>query len=211
MSIAQPPPPPPPPPGGTASAYPVVLDFERGYDVKNWRVVGNWILAIPHLVLMYALGFVSRALTVISFFSILFTRRIPDGIFRFQVMVTRYSWRVGSYVGFMRNEYPAFSYPMVTEDDNTDPARLSIVQVAEYKRWAPLYKWFLALPHIIVLVLLALASFVVWIIAFFAVLFTGKYPRGLRDFVIGVSRWANRVQAYAFTLLTDEYPPFSLR
>ena len=78
-------------------------------------------------------------------------------------------------------------------------------------RWLPLVKWLLALPHYIVLLFLGLGAFVAVVIAWFAILFTGRYPRGLFDYVVGVGRWALRVQAYAFLLLTDTYPPFSLR
>ena len=77
-------------------------------------------------------------------------------------------------------------------------------------RWLPLVKWFLAIPHYIVLVFMAVAALVCIIIAWFAILFTGRYPKGLFDFVLGVSKWALRVQAYAFLMLTDRYPPFAL-
>jgi hypothetical protein len=88
-----------------------------------------------------------------------------------------------------------FPYPDATRDLN---------------RWLPLVKWFLAIPHFIVLIFLFLAAIVSVIIAWFAILFTGRYPRGLFDFVLGVMRWANRVNAYAFLLVTDRYPPFRL-
>jgi uncharacterized membrane protein HdeD (DUF308 family) len=80
----------------------------------------------------------------------------------------------------------------------------------DLNRWLPLVKWFLAIPHYIVLFFLAIAAFVVVIIAWFAILFTSRYPQGLFDFVVGVMRWGNRVQGYAFVLITDRYPPFSL-
>ncbi len=80
----------------------------------------------------------------------------------------------------------------------------------DLNRWMPLVKWLLAIPHYIMLFFLAIAAFVVIIIAWFAILFTGRYPQGLFDFVVGVMRWGNRVQGYAFILITDRYPPFSL-
>lgn len=80
----------------------------------------------------------------------------------------------------------------------------------DLNRWLPLVKWLLAIPHYIVLIFLTLAAIVVVIIAWFAILFTGNYPRGLFDFVVGVERWWNRVVGYAFVLVTDRYPPFSL-
>ncbi len=80
----------------------------------------------------------------------------------------------------------------------------------DLNRWLPIVKWFLAIPHYIVLAFLAIGAFFAWIIAWFAILFTGKYPRSLFDYVVGVGRWWLRVDAYAFLLLTDQYPPFSL-
>ena len=80
----------------------------------------------------------------------------------------------------------------------------------DLNRWLPLVKWLLAIPHFIVLVFLWIAAFFVVVVAWFAILFTGRYPRGLFDFVVGVGRWTNRVTAYAIVLVTDEYPPFRL-
>jgi hypothetical protein len=96
------------------------------------------------------------------------------------------------------------------QDDGIDPAWLDIDYPQELNRWLVLVKWWLlAIPHYIVLTVLGIGAFVVAVVAFFAVLFTGKYPEGLRSFLIGVSRWSWRVSAYA-GLLRDEYPPFSL-
>ena len=81
----------------------------------------------------------------------------------------------------------------------------------DLNRWLPLVKWLLAIPHYIVLAFLAIGAIVVWIIAWFAILFTGRYPRPLFNYMVGVSRWGLRVQAYAFLLVTDRYPPFRLR
>ena len=80
----------------------------------------------------------------------------------------------------------------------------------DLNRWLPLVKWFLAIPHYIVLALLAIIALFAVVFTWFAILFTGRYPRGLFDFVVGVGRWGLRVQAYAFLLVTDQYPPFSL-
>ena len=90
------------------------------------------------------------------------------------------------------------------------PARLEIAYPAELNRWLPLVKWLLVIPHIVVLAFLFLGAFFAVIIAWFAILFTGRYPRGLFDYVVGVARWALRVSAYATLLLTDRYPPFRL-
>jgi roadblock/LC7 domain-containing protein len=205
-----PPPPPPPPPGPSGPPpYPVVLEFARGDEVARWRPLVNWLLAIPQFVVVYLLGIIERVLGILSLFFVLFTKRIPDSIFNFRVMVYRYQWRVTSFAFFMRDEYPPFSFELTAIDDEIDEARLSIQPPGEMNRWLPLVKWLLAIPHYIVLAFLGIGVFFVWIITFFAVIITGRYPRGLRDFVVGVSRWAYRVTAYVL-FMTDEYPPFSL-
>jgi len=117
----------------------------------------------------------------------------------------RFENRVFVYLGLMDDRYPStderqsisleFPYPDAKQGLN---------------RWLPLVKWFLAIPHYIVLIFLGLAAIVCVIIAWFAILFTGRYPRELFDFVVGVMRWGNRVSAYAFLLVTDRYPPFRL-
>lgn len=189
--------------------YPVVVEFDRDLAVDRWRPFVNWLLAIPHWIVLYGLNIVSRGIVLVSFFTVLFTKDIPDGLFNFQTMVNRYSFRVSTFVGFMKNEYPPFEFQMDQADPGGDAARYSITKPAEYNRWLPLVKWLLLIPHYIVLVFLLLGAVVVEIIAMFTVLFTGQFPQGFRDYVIGVSRWANRVSAY-FMLLVDEYPPFSL-
>jgi roadblock/LC7 domain-containing protein len=205
-----PPPPTPPPPGPSGPPpYPVVLEFARGDEVARWRPLVNWLLAIPQFVVVYLLGIIERVLGILSLFFVLFTKRIPDSIFNFRVMVYRYQWRVTSFAFFMRDEYPPFSFELTAIDDEIDEARLSIQPPGEMNRWLPLVKWLLAIPHYVVLAFLGIGVFFVWIITFFAVIITGRYPRGLRDFVVGVSRWAYRVTAYVL-FMTDEYPPFSL-
>ncbi len=191
------------------SDYPVVLEFERDDEVARWRPLVNWLLAIPQFVVVYLLVIVERALSILSFFFVLFTKKIPDPIFNLRVMAYRYQWRVTTFAFFMRDEYPPFSFELTATDDGIDDARLSIQPPGEMNRWLPLVKWVLAIPHYIVLAFLAIGVFFVWIITFFAVLITGRYPRGLRDFVVGVSRWAYRVTAYVL-FMTDEYPPFRL-
>ena len=207
------PPPPLVPPADSGSnhgpGYPVVVDFDRADDVARWRPLVNWLLAIPQFVVVYLLALVERALALLSFFLVLFTRRIPDSIFNFRVMTYRYQWRVTTFALFMRDEYPPFSFATSAADDGIDTARLSIQPPGEMNRWLPLVKWILAIPHYIVLVVLGIGAFFVWIITFFAVVITGRYPQALRDYMVGVARWGYRVNAYVL-FMTDEYPPFRL-
>ena len=198
---------PPPPPGG-AAGYPVNVSLERGYDVKNWRPLVNWILVIPQLLIVGVLLAVTRILHLISFFTILFTKKNPFvGV---QTMVLRYWWRVTTFQAFMRNEYPPFDFGTTPGSEMSDDALLTIDDPGEMNRWLVLVKWLLVIPHLIVLLFLFIGAAVVVIIAFFAVLFTGKWPEGMRNYVVGVNRWGLRVFAY-FIFLTDAYPPFSLQ
>ena len=110
----------------------------------------------------------------------------------------------------MRNEYPPFDFASAPGQEVADPAVLTVQDPGEMNRWLPLVKWLLLIPHVIVLSILSIAVFVVLIIAFFAVLFTGRWPEGLRTFVVGYVRWTMSVYAY-LDFLTDAYPPFNLQ
>jgi hypothetical protein len=211
---AVPPEPPAPPPapagggGGTGGGYPIDLEFNRDLDVANWRPLVNWLLAIPHWIVLYLLGIVAFVLWIVSLFTVLFTQRNP--FLGFQTMYLRYYWRVASFAGFMRNEYPPFDF--ATSDDAVvpDAAVVTVEDPGDMNRFLGFVKWLLAFPHYIVLWLLEIAVFVVLVIQFFVVLFTGKWNGPMREFVVGVARWYTRVHAYVF-LLTDKYPPFSLQ
>lgn len=136
---------------------------------------------------------------------ILFRKKYPRWWFDWNLNLSRFSFRVSSYLLLLRDEYPS--------TDEEQAVHLNMVYPdapAELNRWLPLVKWFLAIPHWIILGFLFIAVLVVWIIAWFSILFTGRYPRGLFDFIVGVLRWSFRVEAYAVILITDQYPPFSL-
>jgi hypothetical protein len=136
---------------------------------------------------------------------IVFRQKYPRWWFDWNLELQRFGNRVGSYLALMNDRYPAtddaqsvrldYPYPDVGRDLN---------------RWLPLVKWFLAIPHYVVLFFLDIAAVVVVIVAWFAILFTRRYPRGMFGFVEGVIRWHNRVAGYAFILITDRYPPFRL-
>ena len=136
---------------------------------------------------------------------ILFRQKYPRWWFDWNLALLRFSNRVGIYLALMDDSYPSTDEQQSVHLDITYPdARRDL------NRWLPLVKWFLAIPHYVVLFFLYLAAFVGVVIAWFAILFTGRYPRGLFNFVEGVIRWHNRVVGYAFVLVTDRYPPFSL-
>jgi Domain of unknown function (DUF4389) len=136
---------------------------------------------------------------------ILFRQKYPQWWFDFNLQLARFSTRVSSYLALMSDRYPS------TDEEQSVHLDLDYPNVKQdLNRWLPLVKWLFAIPHYVVLVFLSIAAGVAVVIAWFAILFTGRYPRGLFDFVEGVIRWQNRVLGYAFLLVTDRYPPFSL-
>jgi Domain of unknown function (DUF4389) len=194
----------------TALPYPAQLGFEGGLRIARWRPLVQWLLAIPQLLIAAALGQVRNVLTLISFFTVLFTKHIPRPLFDMIAMTYRYEWRTTSYAFFLREDYPPFDFQPTASDDGVDPHTMVTLTYPEtLNRWAPLYKWFLAIPHFVVLLGLIVAALFVVLAGFFAVVFSGKYPVGLRNFLVGVARYNLRLQAYV-GLLNDRYPPFAL-
>jgi uncharacterized protein DUF4389 len=153
-----------------------------------------------------SVGGIASGLWFATLLMILFRHRYPRWWFDFAVELERFAFRVGAYLVFLTDQYPStvdeqsvhleFDYPDVEQD--LSPGM-------------PLVKWFLAIPHYIVLAVLLCVAVVVVVLAWFAILFTGRYPRAFFNYVVGVWRWCTRVQAYAFLLITDRYPPFSLK
>ena len=204
--------------------YPVQYSIEYpDRQLNRLTTAFRIIVAIPILIVAGAVGghqgsyqgghqewtFAAGAGGILVFgplLMILFRQKYPRWWFDWNRELMRLSNRVGAYLALLDDTYPStdehqsvaldFPYPDAKQDLN---------------RWLPLVKWLLAIPHYFVLVFLWLAVLISVIIAWFAILFTGRYPRGLFDFVVGVGRWTNRVVAYAFVLVTDRYPPFSLQ
>lgn len=210
----------------TDSRYPARLDGELQEGLSRWLWLVKWILIIPHLIVLAFLAIAFIFATVVAFFAILFTGRYPRGLFDFNVGVMRWGWRVAfySYNALGTDEYPPFSL-----DDRDYPARIEIDYPEQLSRGLVLVKWWLlAIPHL--LIVGVFSSGVIWsstvaeegdaylqvgggligLLVFIAgviLLFTGSYPRGLYDFIMGMNRWVLRTMAYV-ALMTDEYPPF---
>ena len=203
------------------SSYPVQFDVEYPDRELNRLTTGFRIfMAIPIAIVLATLGGESTAyagdhwqagatfgglLTFTPLLLILFRQKYPRWWFDWNLELLRFQNRVGAYLALLNDQYPS--------TDEHQSVRLELPYPdakQDLNRWLPLVKWLLAIPHYIVLAFLWLAAIFVIVFAWFAILFTGRYPRGLFEFVVGVGRWTNRVTAYAFVLVTDKYPPFSL-
>jgi hypothetical protein len=194
----------------TAKPYPATLTFNPPERVKNWRPLVNWLLAIPQLLVAGALRYVAQVLALVSWFIIVLTGRLPGELANFQVMYMRYYVRVAVFAGFLREEYPPFAFAMTANDPGSDQrVRVDVTpQLASRNRLTVGFRFILVIPQLFVLAVLAVAEAVVLLIALFAVLFSGRWPAGLRQFTVGVLRWWLRVETYLL-LLTDDYPPFA--
>jgi hypothetical protein len=208
-----------------ASSYAARLDIEYPERHDRLTTLLRLIWALPILVILGLLsdastsrtineagqvvetssGGIAAGLFVATVLMILFRQKYPRWWFDFVLELARFSARVGAYLLLLTDRYPS-----------TDEAQ-SVHLDADYpdaenglNRWLPLVKWLLAIPHYVVLIVLFVLVVIVTIIAWVIILLTGTYPRGMFDFVVGSLRWATRVWAYAFLLVTDEYPPFSL-
>jgi len=150
-------------------------------------------------------GGITAGLFMATLLMIVFRQRYPRWWFDFALELNRFSARVCAYLVLLTDQYPS------TVDEQSVHLELDYPDAErDLNRWLPLVKWLLAIPHYVVLLFLSIGAVFAIVVAWFAILFTGRYPRGLFDYVVGVARWGLRVQAYAFLLVTDRYPPFSL-
>ncbi|MFQ5523272.1 MAG: DUF4389 domain-containing protein [Acidimicrobiia bacterium] len=208
-----------------SQAYPARLEIDYPERLDRFTTIFRLIWVVPILFILILItggggetvvaetgeristtgGGVTSGLWLATMLMIVFREKYPRWWFDFARELTRFSMRVAAYLVLVTDQYPStdeeqsvhleFDYPDVKQDLN---------------RFLPLVKWLLAIPHYIVLSVLLVVAFFAVVIAWFAIVFTGRYPRPLFDFVVGVARWGIRVDAYAFLLVTDRYPPFSL-
>ncbi len=210
--------------------YPARLDVDYPEKLDRFTTLVRIIWAIPILVVLSLISAsasdtvktvsdtgetlsqvttsgagISGGLFIATMLMIVFRQRYPRWWFDFARELTRFSARVGAYLGLLTDRYPS------TEDEQSVHLEIDYPDAErDLNQWLPLVKWFLAIPHYIVLFFLAVGALLAVVIAWIAILITGRYPRSLFDYVVGVGRWGLRVQAYAFLLITDRYPPFSL-
>ena len=205
-----------------ATDYPATLDIEYSDEPRDWfTTLLRPVLVIPIAIILALITGPdvhgsrdpdtwsrSPAAGGILFFAtvlmLVFRQKYPGWWFDWNVSLTAFSLRVMAYLALLRDEYPS------TDEEQAVHLYIAYPDARELNRWLPLVKWFLAIPHFIVLAVLAVAAVVCVVIAWVAILVTGQYPRPLFDFVVGVFRWWVRVAAYAVLLTTDQYPPFRL-
>jgi hypothetical protein len=207
------------------SAYPARLDVEYSDQLSRVTTIFRVFMIIPIAIVFGVLtagathtvqekggetvtstsGGIAAGLFLATLLMILFRRRYPRWWFDFALELTRFSARIGAYFVLLTDQYPSTveQQKVRLDIDYPDAER-------DLNRWLPLVKWLLAIPHYLILIILSAAAMFAVVIGWFAIVFTGRFPQGLFSFVVGVGRWWLRVQAYAFLLVTDRYPPFSL-
>jgi len=191
-------------------AHPARVEFDADRHITRWRPLVQWLLAIPQLMVAQALRSLRFVLTLISLFTVLVTEQIPRPVFDAIAMTYRYEWRAMSYALFMHEDYPPFDFQPSAVDDGVEAhTSLTIEYPGRLDRWKPLYKWLLAVPHYVVVCLLAVGAVLAVLWGLVGVVVTGEYPGRARDFIVAAYRYTLRVQAYV-GLLTDQYPPFAL-
>jgi hypothetical protein len=211
------------PNASTQSSYPVQFDVDYpDRDLSRLSTAFRIFAAIPILILSGLLTGASAhwgwdhdtrtvaisaaGLVVLpTVLMLVFRQKYPRWWFDWNLELVRFLNRIGVYLALLDDRYPSTDERQSVTLDMPYPDAEN-----DLRRWLPVVKWILAIPHYIVLFFLGIAAFFVVVFAWFAILFTGRYPRGLFDFVVGVSRWYNRVVGYAFVLVTDKYPPFRL-
>lgn len=186
----------------TGSKPLLTLDIDYPDRLSRWKIFVKWLLAVPHLLVLWALSIAVNIAVLVAWFVILFTKRYPEGLFGFVRMFMRWTANVNAYLFLQRDEYPPFG-------EGPYPVRLDLAYPSELSRWLIFVKWLLIIPNAIVFYFVALAMFVAVFVAWWVILITGSMPRGLFDFITGASRWGYRINAYTW-LMTDKYPPFSL-
>src|SRR5690348_712858 len=202
------------------SSYPVQFDVDfPSRPLDRLTTAFRIILAIPIIILLSiltnsvvhgdhdtsSLTLAAGILFLPLVLMLVFRQKYPRWWFDWNLNLLRFSNRVTAYLALLDDRYPS------TDEEQAVHLDFAYPDAQHLNRWLPLVKWLLAIPHYVVLFFLGIGAFGAVVIAWFAILFTGTYPRALFDYVVGVIRWTNRVNGYAFSLVTDQYPPFSLR
>ena len=186
--------------------YPVNLKIDYSETSNRPTAFIRVVLIIPVVIILALISSYAEGFSLAVALLILCREKYPKWWFDWNLALTKFWLRIAAYGLLMRDEYPS------TDDDQAIQVDIPYPEVKkDLNRWMPLFKWILVIPHLIVLLFIFIAVVVCSVFTWFAILFTGKYPKGIFDFVEGFLRWSLRVNAYVFLLTTDEYPPFRLR
>ena len=191
-------------------SYPLNGEVVCAERVARWRPLVNWVLVIPLYLWVAVLGSGAAVVSLVGWFAILFTGQLPERLGDYLVAVLRYQWRVMAFLFGLTTSYPGFPVVAGYVDPGDHPAVLYSARPAKRHRLTVAFRAVLVIPQLVVLYFVNLAAFAALIIGWFAVLFTGSWPTGLRSFVIGWMRWTFRVNGY-WSLIVDEYPPFGFQ
>ena len=187
------------------NAYPARLEVDYPDNLDRLSTLLRLIFAIPIMLLAALMGYVGNNVVVLpTLVMILVRQKYPRWWFDFNLEYTRFTGRINAYLALLTDRYPS------TDEAQSVHIEVDYPNAAQLNRFLPLIKWLLALPHYIVLAVLVILSTLAEIVAWVAIVATGSYPRPLFNFVVGVQRYSLRVSAYAFLMVTDRYPPFSL-
>lgn len=185
--------------------YPVRVDVQYPQNPSRLLIFVRGILAIPHYLALIVLGIGAAFVYIASWWVVLFTGKYPEGMFNYMVGVMRWGLRFSAYVMLLTDVYPPFSL----DDDPNYPVRLEVDYPTTIARWRPLVNWLLVWPASIGAGLLFLFAYLCTIIAWFTILFTGRYPEGLFKYVVVAYRWQERVNVFQ-AWMTEAYPPLVL-
>jgi len=189
-----------------APAYPFGVDVDGPAAQNRLSVLLRILYVIPHIIVLYFIGLAVAVVTVIAWFSILFTGKYPQGLLQFSVNATHWQTRANAYMYLLTDKYPPFAMGA----DDTYPVRFwGEGEIEGRNRVTTFFRYFMLIPQAIVLYLVSIAAVIVLFIAWIVALFAGSVPAGMHNFLAGTLRWTTRVGAYG-SLLTDKYPPFSL-
>jgi hypothetical protein len=186
----------------SSKRYPARLDVDYPDQLNRLTTFFRPIMVIPILIVQNLLA---SGLWFATLLMIVFRVKYPRWWFDFARELARFGARIGAYAALLTDKYPSTTKDQSVHLDVDYPDAQK-----DLNRWLPLIKWLLAIPHYVVLFFLGIFAFLAIVIAWFAILITGRYPRPLFDFVVGVMRWSVRVSAYMYLLVTDRYPPFSV-
>ena len=200
----------PMPASGPDSSDGEMFVVDSPYEIANWRALVQWVLAIPHAIVLYVLNAVAGIVFLIYWVALIITGRLNGGMYGFLCMYERYQMRAGSFLYGFSEIYPPFDFE-TGNDDNGEypPTRVNLPAAPDETSRVAALNFFLAIPHYIVWMVYGIAASFVAIAGWFAVLFTGRWPAGMRDFLVKVANYYLRIWVYV-VMVDNRYPKFGI-